>query len=1145
MSDATDDTTDDDDLDITNFVKKDLGHDDSLRESSSLRQDRPNTSTIHDEGIGDTESADEDDEISEDGDRPPQGHPSRPKGSKIDWSEDEDEVDDNLRNLTTTKRKRTVASTHEGNVIENKKGRKLVGGDGLRRKKRKVNGRSTKAAKKERQWGDETDDDHLMEYTLPDYLQKRRTKFDTRYQKMADLGLRLPPRYDEVVFSEDEHLEDLLERPEFPNAKPVAPYEDKHLPKSLGVIPAAISQWLRDYQVDGTAFLHALFVYQTGGILGDDMGLGKTVQVIAFLTAAFGKTGDERDAKRMRKMRRANAPWYPRALVVCPGTLIENWKDELTRWGWWHVDVYHGEAGAREAALQAAATGRVEILITTYATYRLNKGAINLVEWDCVIADECHQVKGRNSETTLAMNEVNALCRVGLTGTAIQNSYDELWTLLNWTNPGKFGPISTWKSSITEPLRQGQSHDATHYQLSKARKTAKALVQNLLPQFFLRRMKTLIADQLPKKSDRVVFCPLTDVQADAYENCIDNDIIRYIRESSDFCPCGSKKKAGWCCQTRLPDGSKWQSHVFPAISHLQKLSNHLAILIPQSSDPQEKQSKDLETLQVAVPHLWKDLYRTRDSILNYSNPEFCGKWKILKKLLRFWHCNGDKVLVFSHSVRLLKMLQLLFQHTTYNVSYLDGAMSYGDRAAVVADFNADPAQFVFLISTKAGGVGLNITSANKVVVVDPNWNPSYDLQAQDRAYRIGQVRDVEVFRLVSAGTIEEIVYARQVYKQQQANIGYTASTERRYFRGVQENAQQKGEIFGLANLFNYQHENLVLKDIVNKTNVAESKAGVAIAGVEFDSGPSAGSHNHNNEDVNLTDPDSLPPPAEDNAMSQLAAMIVDDKNPDDDTTTKPNPKQPYKKEPTATTTLPPNRSRDPIQAILANAGVEYSHENSEVVGSSRVEAGLSRRALEAGADLGLGDRHVFPTGGSQSQDGMQRRGGHPVPRPLPSMEAAHNEDAGNGVTAAAAIHTSHDNDHHQPGIHIRYKYNPPPAIRKRQLCTMATHFGFADRVVEFAAEVEGWTQARRRAALEKFYRERRKFLREMEEGVVDGVEMVRRRGSGEEGKGEGEGGSAGHYGSDEDDDDNDDGLLGSDKETGRDGPPYGQDAWEL
>lgn len=167
------------------------------------------------------------------------------------------------------------------------------------------------------------------------------------------------------------------------------------------------------------------------------------------------------------------------------------------------------------------------------------------------------------------------------------------------------------------------------------------------------------------------------------------------------------------------------------------------------------------------------------------------------------------------------------------MSYLDGKLSLEDRAKAVNEFNSDPKQFVFLISTRAGGVGLNITAANKVVIFDPNWNPSHDLQAQDRAYRIGQRRDVEVFRLVSAGTIEEIVYGRQIYKQQQANIGYGASEERRYFSGVMGDADKKGELFGLKNMFTYQGDNVVLKEIVNKTNVAESRTGVAVVG--FDS----------------------------------------------------------------------------------------------------------------------------------------------------------------------------------------------------------------------------------------------------------------------------------------------------------------------
>lgn len=874
-----------------------------------------------------------------------------------------------------------------------------------------------------------------MEHTLPDFLQRRRSQFDARMKRLKEAGLRLPPTFDDVEFSDDENLEFLKEKPSFRNITPPKPYEDIPLPFSLGLIPAPIAQWLRDYQVEGAAFMHELFVYQKGGVLGDDMGLGKTVQVIAFLTAAYGKTADERDMKRMRKLRRSGDDvWYPRTLIICPGTLIENWKSELQRWGWWAVGVFHGDR--KEEALQASKAGRLEILITTYVTYRMNKDAINMVEWDCVVADECHQIKERKSETTIAMNEINALCRIGLTGTAIQNKYEELWTLLNWTNPGKLGPVTAWKRAVAEPLKIGQSHDATLYQLSKARKTAKKLVQNLLPEFFLRRMKTLIADQLPKKSDRVVFCPLTDTQADAYENFLNSDALIYIKNASEICDCGSGKKSGWCCHRFLPSGQKWQSYVFPAIQNLQKLSNHLAILIPQGQDPREKQEKDLEMLQLAVPDQWRELYQTRDSIINYANPEFCGKWKVLRKLLKWWHANGDKVLVFSHSVRLLKMLQMLFNHTSYNVSYLDGAMSYEDRAKAVDEFNSDPQQFVFLISTRAGGVGLNIVSANKVVVVDPNWNPSHDLQAQDRAYRIGQHRDVEVFRLISAGTIEEIVYARQIYKQQQANIGYNASTERRYFKGVQEKKDQKGEIFGLSNLFEYQNNNIVLREIVNKTNIAESKAGVQVIGVELEQ----------DEDADIPDNTTVKPGSasddDDNeTISQIAALIRGDTP----STSAPTP-----------SSLQSNKKRDPIHAILAGAGVEYSHLNNEVIGSSKVEERLSRRAEQHNDPL-QGDMQVFDSS-SQPSTRLNKSSSN-----LSNYENFKIRTKDGSKT-------------------IKFKFHPPPDVRKRQFCSMAQKFGFPN-ATEFALVVEGMTQAQRRACLETWYRDRREMLLKQERVV--------------------------------------------------------------
>jgi len=160
----------------------------------------------------------------------------------------------------------------------------------------------------------------------------------------------------------------------------------------------------------------------------------------------------------MRKMRRAPGNLcYPRVLIVCPGSLIQNWINELNRWGWWHVDKYHGNPKGRDGVYAAAESGYLEIVVTTYNTYRADKEQLNLIKWDCVIADECHLIKERKSATTQAMNEVNALCRIGLTGTAIQNKYSELWTLLNWCSPGRLGPLSTWESSISWPLKSGQS----------------------------------------------------------------------------------------------------------------------------------------------------------------------------------------------------------------------------------------------------------------------------------------------------------------------------------------------------------------------------------------------------------------------------------------------------------------------------------------------------------------------------------------------------------------------------------------------------------------------------------------------------------------------------------------------------------------
>ncbi|PHH81560.1 hypothetical protein CDD82_489 [Ophiocordyceps australis] len=871
---------------------------------------------------------------------------------------------------------------------------------------------------REQRRDENSDIDGLNAAGIPDYLQQRRLNFEANKRQQHEAALMLPPDYLGLDLGTRPRPGQARTKPEFGAAsgiKPSRTKQDIHLPLTGGIIPASVAQYLRDYQVVGVEFLHQKFVHQQGGILGDDMGLGKTVQVAAFLSTAFGMTGDERDARRMREMRFCSQRWYPRIMIICPGSLIMNWRNELDRWGWWHVEVFHG--ANKDDVLGTARSGLLEIMITTYDTYKNSRSAVNMVQWDAVIADECHRLKDHHSETTKAMLEVNALCRIGLTGTAIQNRYEELWTLLDWTHPGYFGTRAEWKRSISRPLSVGQSHDANLAQLKLARLTAQKLVQNLLPRFFLRRMKTLIAHQLPKKMDRVVFCPLTDLQRQAYQTFLTSPDMRLIRSLSNTCEHGKSK--GWCCHKYTASGARWQNIVFPSMIVLQKLANHLTLLVPMTTDMEQKHQSELETLKICVPDQWKSLYQHRDQIRNLVDAEFCGKWKVMRKLLRFWHGNGDKVLVFSHSVRLLRILQHLMANTSYTVSYLDGSLSYEERQRVVDEFNSDPTRFVFLISTKAGGTGLNITSANKVVIVDPHWNPSYDLQAQDRAYRIGQTRDVEVFRLISTGTVEEIVYARQIYKQQQANIGYTASSERRYFKGVQQDSERKGEIFGLSNIFTYHSESGLLRDIVNKTNIAEAKAGVRLAEVNMEQVARDADILQELDQAGHTDKVKVEGEGEadddDNGIGQLATLLTGENQ--------------NKSPPLHHATTPPKT--DAVQAILMSVGVEYSHHNSEVVGTSRVEEQLSRRAtMDDGSSGGQGV--LFAD--TESEDTSDDR---------------------------------HDEEQHAAPYSV---YRPPQDVCLRHFCEMARDFGASP--TDFALLVESWTTEMRRDYLDLFYQRR-------------------------------------------------------------------------
>lgn len=754
--------------------------------------------------------------------------------------------------------------------------------------------------------------------------------------------------------------------------------------------------------------MYDLYCRKLGGILGDDMGLGKTVQVVVFLNLVFGKDGTESDWRRMRQ-KRSSDEIYPRVLIVCPGSLMDNWTRELNTWSWTHVDKYHGASKA--VALSAIKAGRLEVLLTTYHTYRIDAQLINDIRWDVVIADECHIIKEKQSKVTETMNGLNARCRIGLTGTAIQNNYDELWTLLNWTNPTKFGSSQEWSERISSVLKNGQKYNATNAELSSARKKALELCNHLLPPFFLRRTKALIAHQLPKKKDRAVFCPLTTTQIEAYQNLMQSEEVRYLREAQYPCECGSGSRRLLCCHAEAPSGKSFAQLLFPYLLYFVQLSNHLALILPNKADPDDKRERSEALLKIALPDRYRELV-AKPTMINGCDQELCGKWKVLRKLLRHWKREGAKVLVFSSSVKLLNMLNDLMTQESYSYEFLHGGMTLPQRSAAVDNFNDNPEQFVFLISTKAGGVGLNITSANKVVIFDPNWNPAHDLQAQDRAYRIGQSRDVDVYRLISVGTLEEVVYARQIYKQQQANIGYNASTERRYFTGVQGDTNQKGELFGVENLLSFHGENHVLREIFTHTSVAERQFDIQMATIEVPQ-----------HEVDATTMDSGSGSVKDSfgITSVMQELNVSMENAQSKIKEQVN-------------------ELDSVAAILASAGVEYSHQNSEVVGSSEIEAAITLRATEAAMIIGKSAMPAYsllqnPAGKSEYQVG-----------------------------------------------------NVPIPVQKRHFRTMAKTLGFKS-CLDLALAIKNMNQDKRRGLLALFYQSRKIILGDLKKGQDSDIDV--------------------------------------------------------
>ncbi|KAL0311159.1 UNVERIFIED_CONTAM: Switch 2 [Sesamum angustifolium] len=416
------------------------------------------------------------------------------------------------------------------------------------------------------------------------------------------------------------------------------------------------------------------------------------------------------------------------------------------------------------------------------------------------------QKKGPNPEAIWSYRNYNA------------EQIMELFNLFDLVVPGKLGTREHFREFYDEPLKHGQRSSAPlqFIQVANERKEHLLLV---LRKYMLRRTKEeTIGHLMMGKEDNVVFCAMSELQKRVYLRVLQLPDIQCLINKDLPCSCGSPLKQVECCKRTVPDGLIWPylhrenpegcdscpfCLVLPCLVKLQQISNHLELIKPNTKDDREKQRKDAE-FAAAVFDIDSELVggtSQNDSFMGVSDVRHCGKMRALERLMHSWISIGDKILLFSYSVRMLDILEKFIIRKGYSFSRLDGSTPAGQRQSLVDDFNSSPSKQVFLISTRAGGLGLNLVSANRVVIFDPNWNPAQDLQAQDRSFRFGQKRHVTVFRLLAAGSLEELVYMRQVYKQQLSNIAVAGKVEKRYFEGVQDCKKFQGELFGICNLF--------------------------------------------------------------------------------------------------------------------------------------------------------------------------------------------------------------------------------------------------------------------------------------------------------------------------------------------------------
>lgn len=448
---------------------------------------------------------------------------------------------------------------------------------------------------------------------------------------------------------------------------------------TLPAPPTGLTGALRPYQREALGWFDFLAEFGFGGILADDMGLGKTVQALAWLL--------------LFKERGGTGP----SLVVGPTSLMFNWRDEAARFAPdLRVLTYTGQgrAGLEEQFQEH------DLVLTTYGLLRRDVEVLRAVEWTCLILDESQAIKNPDSQTAKAARVLRSGHRLCLSGTPLENRLGELWSQMQFLNPGLLGSRKGFETRFTRPLAQGDAQ-------------ARDLLQRSIRPFMLRRTKEAVAGDLPDKQETIVRCAMTDGQARIYERL-------HMHYRSEILSAVNEKGLEHA-----------QMKVLEGLLRLRQVACHPALVGEKAADS--------------------------------------GKLAELVRMVGDVVAEGHKALVFSQFTRFLEVIRKALNDAGIAHEYLDGRTPPRTREKRVASFQGPDGPPVFCISLKAGGVGLNLTAADYVFIMDPWWNPAVEAQAVNRAHRIGQDKNVFAYRLISRDSIDEKVLALQQEKKDLAD----------------------------------------------------------------------------------------------------------------------------------------------------------------------------------------------------------------------------------------------------------------------------------------------------------------------------------------------------------------------------------------